>query len=210
MKDDFYKLTLVTNRQNIPLDKYLHFIDQCAQSGITAVQLREKKLNYAELLEFGKQLQNILSPYNIPLIINDNVELAFELNAAGVHLGQSDGNILKAREMLGSNKIIGITIDSIEQLLIANTLPIDYVGVGAIFPTNNKSNVATVWGCEGLKQLAALTSHLIIAIGGIDQNNVSQVVQSGAHGIAAIGVFHVDIQNPKTMTQQLRQTIEAS
>lgn len=209
MKNIFYKLTLVTNKKNTPLNKYLKFIRECAESGITAVQLREKNLQFSELLDFGKQLQEILSPYGIPLIINDNVELALELDAEGVHLGQSDGSILKARELLGSNKIIGITIDTIEQLHVANSLPIDYIGVGAIFATNNKSNITTVWGCEGLKHLAGLTTHPIIAIGGIDQDNVSQVMKSGAQGIAAIGAFH-DTENPIISTQKLRKMIEAS
>ena len=209
MKDDVYKLTLVTDKQDTLLEQYLEFICQCAQSGITAVQLREKNLNYKALLDFGRQLQKILQPHDIPLIVNDNVKLAYELNADGVHLGQSDGCILKARELLGPTKIIGITIDSVEQFHIANNFPVDYVGIGAIFATKHKSNIATIWGCEGLKYFATLTSHPIIAIGGIDQNNVSQVMQSGAQGIAAIGVFH-DAEEPKTTTKQLRQIIEAS
>lgn len=207
MKDDFYKLTLVTHKQDTPSNQYLDFIHECAQSGITSVQLREKNLNYTALLDFAKQLQEVLQLYSIPLIINDNVKLAHELNADGVHLGQSDGCLLKARALLGPNKIIGITIDSIEQIQIANNLPINYVGVGSIFPTNHKSNITNIWGCEGLKHLASLTSHPIIAIGGIDQNNASQVMKSGAQGIAAIGAFH-QTEQPKIMTQQLRKIIE--
>ena len=190
IKYPYYKLMLVTNKGNRPLQDYLNFIALCAKSGITSVQLREKKLTFNELVEFGKELQALLKPLSIPLIVNDSVELALLLDAKGVHLGQSDGNIIEARQRLGSDKIIGLSVDSLEQLNTANTLPIDYIGIGAIFPTNSKENVNTLWGCDGLKQAALSTTLPIVAIGGIDESNMNQVLQAGANGIAAIGVFH--------------------
>ncbi len=207
MNPGFHKLILVTHRQNIYLDKYLKFIYECAKSGITAVQLREKNLTYTELVDFGKQLQQILNPFNIPLIINDNFKLAYELNATGVHLGQSDGDVREARKLLGPKKIIGLTINSIEELYRANSLPINYIGVGAIYSTNNKSNVSAIWGCGGLKYIATFTSHPIVAIGGINENNVSNVIKAGANGIAAIGAFHF-ADNPQKTTQYLCNVIE--
>ncbi|MFA6408858.1 MAG: thiamine phosphate synthase [Gammaproteobacteria bacterium] len=209
MKDQFFKLTLVTSKKDTPLSKYLDFIAICVKSGITSVQLREKNLSFNELFRLGKQLQLVLKPLSIPLIINDNVDLAYQLGADGVHLGQSDGCVVNARRKLGSNKIIGLTVDSPEQLYIANTLPIDYVGVGAVFPSNNKSNVATIWGCEGLKKIAHLSIHPIVAIGGINETNASVVMQAGADGIAAIGAFH-DSNDLISTTKNLRSIIEGT
>lgn len=204
---DVIKLTLVTNKNDQPLQPYLDFVARCAQSGITAVQLREKKLSYEEAFIFGKQLQTILKPFSVSLIINDSLELADDLNSDGVHLGQLDGSVVEARRKLGKNKIIGLTVNSIEEMLIANNLPIDYVGIGAIYPTNSKKDVKTILGCEGLKKIAQISKHPIIAIGGIDEVNALAVMRAGAAGIAAIAAFH-DTLDPIVTTKNLRDVIE--
>lgn len=204
---DVIKLMLVTNKNDQPLQPYLDFVAHCAQSGITAVQLREKKLSYEEAFIFGKQLQTILKPFSVSLIINDSVELAYNLNSDGVHLGQLDGSVVEARRKLGKNKIIGLTVNSIEEMLIANNLPIDYVGIGAIYPTNSKKDVKTILGCEGLKKIAQISKHPIIAIGGIDEVNALAVMRAGADGIAAIAAFH-DTLDPIVTTKNLRDVIE--
>lgn len=201
-----YKLMLVTQQGNIPTQDYVKFIQTCAASGITSVQLREKNKPYAALLELGKNIQEILAPYLIPLIINDNIELALALDAAGVHLGQTDCCPQKARDQLGPKKIIGVSIDSLANLQHANQLPINYVGIGSIFPTQNKTNVTHFWGTAGLKQVAPLSTHPIIAIGGINEHNATEVMLAGAHGIAAIGAFHHAVDLPAT-TKKLRQII---
>ncbi|MES2615179.1 MAG: thiamine phosphate synthase [Bdellovibrionota bacterium] len=203
----FYQLILVTHRQKTPTETYLNFVVACAKSGITCVQLREKNLSYEALLEFGRQLQPILKPFSIPLIVNDNIKLAFELDADGVHLGQSDGDVCKARQQLGKHKKIGLTINSIEQIYEANLLPLDYVGIGAIFPTKNKANVQTIFGCDGLKKISSLSKHPVVAIGGIDENNALAVMQSGARGIAAIGAFH-ETKDPILTTKNLQKILE--
>ena len=196
------KLTLVTHKNNTPVHEYLEFITRCAQAGITAVQLREKHLPYDSLKTFGKQLKTLLDAFSIPLIVNDNVDLAIEIEADGVHLGQTDGSAMTARSRLGEEKLIGLSIDSLANLHEANQLPIDYVGVGSIFETQSKSNVATIWGINGLKELAMISKHPIIAIGGINEFNVMDVIQSGALGIAVIGAIHNAI-NPELIIQKL-------
>lgn len=206
VKDQYSKLMLVTNKQDRPLETYLDFIEICAKSGITSVQLREKTLSDSALFEFGLALKSRLDPYHIPLIVNDNVQLAHELDAAGVHLGQTDGDILKARQVLGSSKIIGLSVDTEKQLCSANNYPIDYIGVGSIFPTKNKKDVATYWKLNGLRKLAQFNHYPIVAIGGINLNNALSVMQVGAAGIAAIGVFH-DTDNPSKTTKALRQIV---
>lgn len=190
MHHSFLKLTLVTNTSNSKISDYLAFIQTCAKAGVTAVQLRDKQSSYQDCLSFGKALKALLTPFSIPLIVNDNVELAVELDAEGVHLGQSDGCPIAARRRLGSKKIIGVSVDSIENLLTANQLPINYVGVGAIFPTDNKKNVTTVWGLDGLSKASSLCNKPIVAIGGIHEANAKGVMHSGAQGIAVIGAVH--------------------
>ena len=207
MKNQFYKLILLTNKQDKNLEEYLHFISICANSGITSVQLREKTLPYDELVEFSKQLTSCLNRFSIPLIINDDIKLAQQLDARGVHLGQSDGDVIDARKILGPNKIIGLTINSIEELHVANNLPLDYVAISSIFSTRNKSNIQKFWGCEALKNAVPLSKHPIVAIGGITEKNAPKVMKTGIDGVAAIGVFHQAINLTKTIVK-LRNIID--
>ena len=206
IKRPFYQVMLVTNKNNAPIDEYLQFIQRCAESGVTSVQCREKHLSDTELLSFGKALQEVLAPFNIPLLINDRLDIAIAINAAGVHLGQTDGDPSSARERLGPDKIIGVSIDSIANLHRSNLLPLDYVGIGSIFPTQNKSNVSTFWGTDGLNELTALSQHPVVAIGGIDERNAIEVINAGAAGIAAIGAFH-DASDPAHVSNHFSQLI---
>jgi thiamine-phosphate pyrophosphorylase len=201
MRNSFFKLMLVTNRCGKPLGEYLEFIACCVRSGVTSVQLREKNLSFDELLEFGRELQSVLSPLSIPLMINDNVELAYQLDADGIHLGQSDGSVLMARKRLGDQKLIGLSVGTVDELEEANALPIDYIGLGVVFPTKNK-DVKTVLGYDGLTKLAKLSKFPVVAIGGINETNIDSVLRSGAWGVAAIGAFH-DALDPSVVTKNL-------
>lgn len=207
MKQHFYQLTLVTNKGNTPLAPYLKFIEGCLKGGITCVQLREKSLSEEELLVFGTALKGLLDLYDVPLIVNDNVELCIKLKAAGVHLGQSDMAVQKARAALGPDKMIGLSVNTIDQVQGSINLPIDYIGVGAIFSTRNKPDIETLWGLDGLKKAAHLAAHPIVAIGGIDENNALSIMHAGGHGIAAIGAFH-EAADPISTTQKLIQIIQ--
>lgn len=206
MKEPFLHLTLVTNKKTAFTPSYLELIQQCIKGGITCVQLREKSLPYQELLSFGRALKSILDKNNIPLLINDHVELCLQLDAAGVHLGQNDGDPVKARALLGPDKIIGITTNTLTQVNDAKDLPINYLGIGTIFPTENKPDVQTIWGLDGLEQAAQITAHPLIAIGGIDEHNAQSVMNAGARGIAAIGAFH-DAKDPCQTTHNLLTTV---
>lgn len=207
MKERFHLLTLVTNKGNAPTEPYLQFIKACVKAGVTCVQLREKSLSHKELFQFGFSLKCLLDKSEIPLIINDDVDLCIKLDASGVHLGQSDTEIRKARSILGLNKIIGLSVNTIQQVQNSNKQPIDYIGVGAIFPTNNKPDIETIWGLDGLKKTSLIASHPIMTIGGIDENNALSVINGGASGIAAIGAFH-NAKDPFLATQNLIKIIK--
>lgn len=202
MQKSIPKLMLVTHKGNTPLKKYLEFIEICAHHGVDAVQLREKTMNQTELLSFGKALKKILLPLNVSLIVNDNIKLALALDADGVHLGQKDESTKRARKILGNDKLIGLSVDTVANVEKANTLPVNYLGVGAIFSTQNKPDVITHWGIDGLTQVAALSRYPLIAIGGINESNAPDVANTPVHGMAAIGAFH-DSDNPAKTTEFL-------
>lgn len=207
MRSDFYKLMLVTHRQSHPLDDYLHFIEKCLCSGVSSVQLREKNASPDFLLDYALRLKNLLDRYKIPLIINDNLELAIEINAQGLHLGQTDGSPLLARERLGADKYLGLSIESEDDLEKANHCNLDYVAASAVFSTTNKTNLRKIWGIEGLQSLAQRSIHPLIAIGGINEQNVEKVIEAGAQGIAVIDALHA-AENPSATATALLLQIE--
>ncbi len=196
------KLCLITNITNQSFSKYLEFIEQAIHGGITMLQLREKSTDYREVKRRALELQKLLHPFNIPLIINDFVDLAAEINADGVHVGNCDISALKAREKLGPNKIIGLSIESLQDLENANKLPVSYVTASAIFPSSTKLNCKTFWGIDGLRQVVQNSAHLVTAIGGINSNHVSEIFSTGAKGIAVIGAI-ANAQDPYKATKDL-------
>ena len=204
----FYRLMLITNKGNIPLPEYLDFIKECADSGITSLQLREKSLSFNELVDFGEYLKETLSPYNIPLIINDFPLLAKALKTPYIHLGQSDGSVENALSIM-SDIQIGISIDTIENMHEANCNDsLAYVTASAIFSSNNKNNIKTVWGLLGLKKLSLISKHPLTAIGGITLNNISDVLTHGAKGIALIGEIH-NAKNKSKTVKEFRQILNS-
>lgn len=207
MSTDFYKLILVTHRQNIPLSLYLNFIKECISSGVTSIQLREKNSDASFKLEFAQQLKQILSPFNIPLIINDDILLAQQVNAEGVHLGQSDTSPTLARTLLGTEKSIGLSIEAVHDLIKANQSELNYVAASAVFPSQHKNNLKTIWGLEGLTRLCQNSNHPVVGIGGIDEANLLQVIQAGAKGVAVIGALH-QAENPAKMALKLRKILD--
>lgn len=188
-------------------DDYLKFIELCAKSGITHLQLRQKNWSFDSLLDFGRELQAVLKPHSIPLIINDNLDLALKLDADGLHLGQKDGNPDAARAILGTDKIIGISIENPIQLERANLLrSISYVAASAVFPSTSKSNLEYIWGLDGLDRFCQKSYHPVIAIGGISLSNITQVGATAISGVAIISAIH-DAHNPKQYIQDLNQQL---
>lgn len=184
------KLTLVTHKGSADTVEYLDFIARCLEAGVDSVQLREKALSPAELYEFGHQLREITRAYQRTLIINDHLDLALTLEADGLHLGQTDGDVNEARQRLGAGRILGLSINSLSQLQAANQLDLDYVGIGAVFATTSKADVQKHWGLSGLKEAVSLSPYPVIAIGGINTENASAVFAAGAKGLAVIAALH--------------------
>ncbi|MGL4367854.1 MAG: thiamine phosphate synthase [Brevinemataceae bacterium] len=203
----FYRLMLLTNKQNTPIKQYLEFIKHCAEGGITSVQLREKNLDKNELIDFGRCLQEVLSEYSIPLVVNDYPEIAKILNSPYIHLGRGDTDLPKAVEILGSDAQIGISIESLEDFNNYTPCPaISYVAASAVFPSSNKQTT-TVWEIEGLKKISSISPYPVTAIGGITLENFTDVINAGAQGIAIIGALH-DSPNPRLTAEKFKNTID--
>lgn len=189
------RLCLVTNILDTSIAEYLDFLEQAIKGGVTMVQLREKGKDYQEIKARALALSSLLKPLNIPLIINDHLDLALEIDADGVHLGNADLPVTIAREKLGDDKIIGISIEFIEDLAKANKLPVNYVAASALFPSKTKLNCKNFWKIEGLQTIVDNSIHPVIAIGGIKPEHMQDIMNTGAKGVAIINAIH-DTQDP--------------
>ena len=202
-------LYLVTNRQALSLEDFFRIIRASIEGGVRIVQLREKEASAREMIAIGKSMLSFLKPLGIPLIINDRVDVAHAVNADGVHLGQSDLSVAEARAILGKQKIIGFSVESLEQAIAVEEEEVDYLAASPLFHTKTKSDYKEPWGLNGLKQLCSISRHPIVAIGGIDETKVEQILECGANGIAIVSaIFNAPC--PKTAAFKILNKIRMS
>ena len=189
-------LYAVTDRHWLNGETLYSQVEKALKGGATFIQLREKKLDEGSFLEEAKEIQKLCKEYNVPFVINDNVEIAKEINADGVHVGQSDMEAQNVREILGDDKIIGVSAQTVEQALLAEKHGADYLGVGAVFKTGSKDDAEEVSHDE-LERICKAVSIPVIAIGGITHNNVKELAGRGIVGIAVISAIfgQKDIEN---------------
>lgn len=197
-------LYLVTRRGSLGIEEFLTIIHAAVSGGVTVVQLREKEASAREIISLGKRLIVLLKPLGIPLIINDRVDVAHAIGADGVHLGQSDLNVAEARAILGKKAMIGISVESLQQSEKAIVEDVDYLAASPIFHTKTKTDCAEPWGLNGLKQLCIATEYPVVAIGGINETNVREVMDCGAAGVALVSSIF-DASCPKTAARTMIQ-----
>ena len=196
-----YKLYLVTDDQQ-DLATLEHVVEQAVAGGVTMVQVREKHGDVRAFIERAQRVKAILKGTGVPLIIIDRVDVALAVDADGLHLGQSDMPATIARQLIGENKILGLSIENEQQLEESNHLPIDYIGLSAIFATPTKTNTKKHWGVEGLKKALETTRLPIVGIGGINENNIPELMATGVHGLALVSaICHAD--DPKASSEHL-------
>ena len=189
MTRDDLKLYAVTDRTWLDGRSLEEVVEEAILGGVTMIQLREKDMPYDEFKAEAIRIQTICKEHNVPFLINDNVTLAKEINADGVHVGQSDLEAGKVREMLGFDKIIGVTAKTVEQAKKAETAGANYLGSGAVFGTSTKKD-AKPMDISLLKEIVASVSIPVVAIGGIDETNVTKLDGTGIAGIAVVsGIF---------------------
>ncbi|WP_045423391.1 thiamine phosphate synthase [Vibrio jasicida] len=196
-----YRLYLVTDDQQ-DLATLKRVVRKAVEGGVTMIQVREKHGDVRAFIGRAQAVKDILKDTDVPLIINDRVDVALAVDADGVHLGQSDMPAVIARELIGPNKILGLSIENEEQLAEADSLPIDYIGLSAIFATPTKTNTKKHWGIDGLKMALETTSLPIVAIGGINENNIPQLSATGVHGLALVSAI-CHAEDPKAASEYL-------
>lgn len=181
-------LYAVTDRSWLGGHTLYQDVEAAIKGGATFVQLREKKLDEEHFLEEAKEIKELCRRYHVPFVINDNVDIALAMDADGVHVGQSDMEAGSVREKLGSDKIIGVSAQTVEQAVLAQQRGADYLGVGAVFPTGSKDDAVEV-SHDTLRAICEAVDIPVIAIGGISAENVKELAGSGICGIAVISAI---------------------
>ena len=200
---DMLKLYAVTDRHWLNGRTLYSVVKESLDGGVTFLQLREKELDEVHFLEEAKELQQLCREYQVPFIVNDNVDIAISMNADGVHVGQSDMEAGDVRAKLGPDKIIGVSAQTVEQAVLAEKHGADYLGVGAVFPTGSKDDADDV-SYETLKAICEAVSIPVIAIGGITQENVKELAGSGICGIAVISAIYAQ-QDIRKASEDLKK-----
>ena len=163
-------------------------VRECLEGGATILQIREKNLPEDEFLEEAKEIQALCKEFKIPFIVNDNINIAAEIKADGVHVGQEDMDAKKVRNMLGENAILGVSASTVEEALKAEKDGADYLGVGAVFPTSTKGDADSVT-FETLKEICEAVSIPVVAIGGISADNLLKLKGSEIDGVSVISAI---------------------
>ena len=199
-------LYAVTDRSWLGDSSLYDQVESAIEGGATFIQLREKNLDEADFLSEAKEIQKLCREYKVPFVINDNVEIAAQIDADGVHVGQSDMEAGDVRKRLGPDKIIGVSAQTVEQALKAQEHGADYLGVGAVFPTGSKAD-ATEVSHQTLKEICEAVDIPVIAIGGITKENVSELKGSGICGIAVISAIFAQ-KDIRKAAAELKQKVE--
>ena len=190
MKFDKKDLLLyaVTDRSWLGSETLYSQVEKALKGGVTFLQLREKSLDYENFLQEAKEIKTLCKKYNIPFIINDNVNIAMAVDADGVHVGQNDMEAGNVRQLIGRDKILGVSVQAVEQAIAAEKEGADYLGVGAVFHTDSKADADNV-SHRTLKEICSAVNIPVVAIGGINKNNIMQLAGTGICGIAVISAI---------------------
>ncbi len=181
-------LYAVTDRSWLKRKTLTEQVEQALKGGVTMVQLREKELSEDSFLQEALVIKELCSRYWVPFIVNDNVDVALKIDADGIHIGQEDMEADKVRELIGRDKILGVSAQTVEQALLAEKQGADYLGVGAVFPTGSKSDAVEV-DHGTLKAICEAVHIPVVAIGGINIDNAAQLAGIGISGIAVISAI---------------------
>ena len=200
-------LYAVTDRSWLRGETLYAQVEKALKRGATFIQLREKELNEEAFYQEAVELKKLCHQYKVPFVINDNVEIAKKMDADGVHVGQSDMAACDVRKILGEDKILGVSAQTVEQALLAEQMGADYLGVGAVFPTGTKTDAVEV-DAETLKAICAAVKIPVIAIGGIKADNLSELSGSGICGIAVVSAIFAAEDITETTKELKEKTLK--
>lgn len=200
------RLYAVTDRTWVGSQSFSQQVEAALKGGATCVQLREKELDDAQFLAEAMELSALCKHYGVPLIINDNVEIALQCGSEGVHVGQSDMAVKQIRQLAGDRLMIGVSVHSVPEALQAVQNGADYLGVGAMFPTDTKSD-ADVLPISTLREICAAVPIPVVAIGGIHPDNIAQLAGTGVDGVALVSAIFAakDIEAECRMLRHLSE-----
>lgn len=202
-KEINYNLYLCTDKDIITTPTVKEAVELAIKGGVSVVQLREKDITTKEYIIKANTLKEVTDKYNVPLIINDRVDIAKACDCAGVHLGRDDLPIEIAREILGEEKLIGMSVATVEEAMSAQKRGADYIGVGAMFTTTTKTNTRSV-SVPLLKKIKDSVNIPVVAIGGINENNIVELKDTNIDGVAVISA----IIGKKDITKAANQIYE--
>ncbi len=182
-------------------------VEEAIKGGATVIQYRAKEKTSRQMYQEAQKIKKVCKRYGIPLIINDRVDIALAVDADGVHVGQDDLDAEVVRRLIGSDKILGLSTKNLQHVEEANTLPIDYIGFGSVFQTSTKKD-ASFAGLENLKKAVEISLVPVVAIGGINHNNVKQVLKAGCSNIAVVSAVFKD-ENIRENSSSLKEVIQS-
>ncbi|MBQ8480775.1 MAG: thiamine phosphate synthase [Akkermansia sp.] len=198
-----YHLYLVTDEIERCRYGLLETVRRAVEGGVTIVQYRSEKLSHDEQRREVLPLQAYLRGVNIPLIINDNVQLAVEIDADGIHIGQNDMPVPEARALIGPGKILGLTVTTKEEMAAVNTELVDYLGCGPVFPTITKDDAPPPMGVDGWAELARMSPLPVVAIGGLNKERTAAIRATGLAAGVAVVSYICAAENPTLAAQEL-------
>lgn len=202
-----YTLYLVISENDCKHNSLLEVAEKAILGGVDIIQLREKNDSTEDFLIKAKGLKEITDKYAIPLIINDNLEVAKAINSAGIHVGNSDIPPSEIREKWHNNKkYIGYSVEYLQQLDNNKTTLSDYLGISPIFSTSTKKDTVTEWGLDGISTIRALTNKPLVAIGNINKNNAKEIIDAGADCIAVVSAI-CGSKNPEKEAYELKNIL---
>jgi len=201
-----YSVYLVTDRSMTtrPMEE---IVREAVTGGVGIVQLREKTASTRQFLSHASRIRDCLAEFNIPLIINDRLDIALAMNAAGVHVGQDDMPCRKARKIIGPTKIIGVSVSTPKEAIAAEREGADYLGISPIYATPTKTDTPPAVGLDGLKTIRTVTTLPLIGIGGLHAGNASDVIKAGANGIAVVSAIMTS-SDPCRTARDLRDAVD--
>ena len=203
-KEDIdYSVYLVTDRRNKTDEEFLYIIEEAIKGGTTIVQLREKTASTKEFYELALRVKKITSRYGVPLLINDRIDIALAVDSEGVHIGQDDMPADIAREIIGDDKILGVSASTVDEAKKAEMDSADYIGSGAVFPTATKDDADSV-SKEELKEIVDSIDIPVVAIGGITVKNANTLKGSGIAGFSVVSAI-MSAEDPKEASRKLKE-----
>ena len=200
MKNLDLSLYLVTDKSD-DVEKFLKTIEEAIKGGVSVVQIREKTADTLDFYNLALKVKKITEKHNVPLIINDRVDVALAVDAEGVHVGQSDMPCDVTRALVGSDKIVGVSAATIEEARKAESDGADYIGAGAVFPTATKDDAPKITK-KDLKEIVESISIPVVAIGGITLNNAHELNDTGIAGLSVVSAI-MSSENPKKSSEEL-------